>query len=217
RGRVGAGGQPVHPLRRRGEGSAAELHRRRPAGAGDPAVRGVRQRDQGAGRAGGDGPVRGDDAGGAGQRRAGDADFRDPRLGSRRIEDALKNASATRREPGCRLTLRGSLDTVLPTLSRAPACQGGCMNDRAAVPTAAAPAPTGLEKRLGLFDGTMLVAGSMIGSGIFIVSAEIARDTGGSGWLLAVWAVAGLMTVLGALSYGELAAMMPQAGGQYVY
>jgi APA family basic amino acid/polyamine antiporter len=83
------------------------------------------------------------------------------------------------------------------------------------------PAPTvtagGLEQRLGLFDATMLVAGSMIGSGIFIVSAEIARDTGGSGWLLAVWGLAGLMTIIGALSYGELAAMMPRAGGQYVY
>lgn len=78
--------------------------------------------------------------------------------------------------------------------------------------------PTGsLEQRLGLFDSTMLVAGSMIGSGIFIVSASIARDTGGTGWLLAVWALAGFMTILGALSYGELAAMMPHAGGQYVY
>src|SRR5262249_26536485 len=55
------------------------------------------------------------------------------------------------------------------------------------------------------------------GSGIFIVSAEIARDTGGSGWLLAVWALAGVMTIIGALSYGELAAMMPRAGGQYIY
>src|SRR5205823_7371270 len=64
---------------------------------------------------------------------------------------------------------------------------------------------------------TMLVAGSMIGSGIFIVSAELARDTGGSGWLLLVWALAGVMTIIGALSYGELAAMMPRAGGQYVY
>src|SRR5262249_27029367 len=62
-----------------------------------------------------------------------------------------------------------------------------------------------------------LVAGSMIGSGIFIVSASISRDVGASGWLLVVWAVAGLMTVLGALSYAELAAMMPHAGGQYVF
>ncbi len=73
------------------------------------------------------------------------------------------------------------------------------------------------QKRLGLFDGTMLVAGSMIGSGVYITSAGIARDTGGAGWLLAAWAVAGVMTILGALAYAELAAMMPQAGGQYVY
>jgi APA family basic amino acid/polyamine antiporter len=63
----------------------------------------------------------------------------------------------------------------------------------------------------------MLVAGSMIGSGIFIVSADIARDVGSSGWLLLVWGLTGLITVMGALSYGELAAMMPHAGGQYVY
>src|SRR6187401_1834762 len=63
----------------------------------------------------------------------------------------------------------------------------------------------------------MLVAGAMIGSGIFIVSADIVRDVGTSGWLLAVWALAGLITVMGALSYAELAAMMPRAGGQYVY
>src|SRR5262245_64081724 len=63
----------------------------------------------------------------------------------------------------------------------------------------------------------MLVAGAMIGSGIFIVSADIVRDVGTAGWLLLVWALAGVMTVLGALAYAELAAMMPQAGGQYVY
>jgi APA family basic amino acid/polyamine antiporter len=76
---------------------------------------------------------------------------------------------------------------------------------------------TGFTKGLGLFDATMLVAGSMIGSGIFIVSADIVRDVGGSGWLLAVWAVTGVMTLFGALAYGELAAMMPHAGGQYVF
>jgi len=76
---------------------------------------------------------------------------------------------------------------------------------------------TGFQKRLGLFDGTMLVAGSMIGSGVYIVSAETARDTGGAGWLMAAWGLAGVMTVLGALAYAELAAMMPKAGGQYVY
>jgi APA family basic amino acid/polyamine antiporter len=73
------------------------------------------------------------------------------------------------------------------------------------------------QQRLGLFDSTMLVAGAMIGSGIFIVSAEIARDLGSAGWLLAVWVVTGIITIAGALSYAELAAMMPHAGGQYVY
>src|SRR5437899_7803877 len=70
---------------------------------------------------------------------------------------------------------------------------------------------------LGLLDSTMLVAGSMIGSGIFIVSADIGRLVGSAGWLLVVWAVTGVLTVVAALSYGELAAMMPRAGGQYVY
>ncbi|MBI1732004.1 MAG: amino acid permease [Gammaproteobacteria bacterium] len=74
-----------------------------------------------------------------------------------------------------------------------------------------------LVRGLGLLDSTMLVAGSMIGSGIFIVSADIARQVGAPGWLLAVWIITGLLTLMGALSYGELAAMMPQAGGQYVY
>src|SRR4029450_5205929 len=68
-----------------------------------------------------------------------------------------------------------------------------------------------------LIDSTMLVAGSMIGSGIFIVSAEIARLVGSSGWLLVVLAVTGVLTIIAALTYGELAAMMPRAGGQYVY
>ena len=84
--------------------------------------------------------------------------------------------------------------------------------------TATAPeTSTGLVRGLGLLDSTMLVAGSMIGSGIFIVSAEIARQVGSPGWLLVVWIVAGVLTIIGALSYGELAAMMPKAGGQYVY
>ena len=77
--------------------------------------------------------------------------------------------------------------------------------------------PTGLEARLGLLDATALVAGSMIGSGIFIVSADIARRLPAPGWLLAVWAIAGALTVAGALTYGHLAAAMPRAGGQYVY
>ena len=70
---------------------------------------------------------------------------------------------------------------------------------------------------LGLLDATMIVAGSMIGSGIFIVSADIARTVAHPLLLIAVWAVAGTMTVFAALSYGELAAAMPTAGGQYVY
>lgn len=70
---------------------------------------------------------------------------------------------------------------------------------------------------LGLFDGTMIVAGSMIGSGIFIVSADITRYTGSAGWLIAVWLITGFMTLTAALSYGELSGMFPKAGGQYVY
>ena len=74
-----------------------------------------------------------------------------------------------------------------------------------------------LVRGLGLLDSTMLVAGSMIGSGIFIVSADIGRLVGSPGWLLVVWAVTGVLTIVAALTYGELAAMMPRAGGQYVY
>jgi len=70
---------------------------------------------------------------------------------------------------------------------------------------------------LGLFDSTMIVIGSMIGSGIFIVSSDIARSVGSAGFLLLVWLIAGVITLIAALSYGELAAMMPKAGGQYVY
>src|SRR5256885_2295729 len=80
----------------------------------------------------------------------------------------------------------------------------------------ARPEPT-FVRGLGLLDSTMIVAGSMIGSGIFIVSADIARQVGSAGWLLGVWLVTGALTVIAALSYGELAAMMPRAGGQYVY
>jgi basic amino acid/polyamine antiporter, APA family len=76
---------------------------------------------------------------------------------------------------------------------------------------------TEFHRGLGLYDSTMVVVGSMIGSGIFIVSADMARSVGSPGWLLGAWVVTGLLTVVGALSYGELAAMMPRAGGQYVY
>lgn len=76
---------------------------------------------------------------------------------------------------------------------------------------------TSFKPTLGLFDGTMIVAGSMIGSGIFIVSADITRNTGSAGWLVAVWLLTGFMTLTAALSYGELSGMFPKAGGQYVY
>ncbi len=76
---------------------------------------------------------------------------------------------------------------------------------------------TEFQRGLGLYDSTMLVVGAMIGSGIFIVSADMARHIGSPGWLLVAWVVTGVLTVAGALSYGELAAMMPRAGGQYVY
>ena len=76
---------------------------------------------------------------------------------------------------------------------------------------------TEFKRGLGLYDSTMVVAGSMIGSGIFIVSAGMARQLGSPGWLLTAWAITGVMTITAALSYGELAGMMPRAGGQYVY
>ncbi len=71
--------------------------------------------------------------------------------------------------------------------------------------------------KINLFDSTMLVAGSMIGSGIFIVSADMVRQVGSSGWLLLAWALTALLTLLCAISYGELSALFPNAGGQYVY
>lgn len=70
---------------------------------------------------------------------------------------------------------------------------------------------------LGLWDATMIVAGSMIGSGIFIVGADIVRNVGSSGWLIGVWLITGFMTITAAVSYGELSGMFPKAGGQYVY
>jgi APA family basic amino acid/polyamine antiporter len=81
----------------------------------------------------------------------------------------------------------------------------------------AAALDTEFTRGLGLFDSTMVVVGSMIGSGIFIVSADMARLIGSPGWLLIAWMVTGVLTITAALSYGELAAMMPRAGGQYVY
>lgn len=75
----------------------------------------------------------------------------------------------------------------------------------------------GFKPSLSLFDATMIVAGSMIGSGIFIVSADMLKDLGSAGWLLAAWLITGFMTLTAALSYGELSGMFPKAGGQYVY
>ncbi len=74
-----------------------------------------------------------------------------------------------------------------------------------------------LVRGLGTIDAAMIVVGSMIGSGIFITSAESARYVGAPGWLLAAWAISGLMTVSGAVAAAEIAAMMPRAGGQYVF
>src|SRR5947209_1721192 len=75
----------------------------------------------------------------------------------------------------------------------------------------------GFVRAIGLFDGTMIVVGSMIGSGIFIVAAEISRQTGSPAGLLLTWIITGLLTISAALSYGELAALFPRAGGQYIY
>src|SRR5258705_1772276 len=77
--------------------------------------------------------------------------------------------------------------------------------------------PTSFKQSLGLFDSTMIVAGSMIGSGIFIVSADITRHVHSAGWLIVVWLITGFMTITAAVSYGELSSMYPKAGGQYVY
>src|SRR6202008_2368021 len=76
---------------------------------------------------------------------------------------------------------------------------------------------TSFKPTLSLLDATMVVAGSMIGSGIFIVSADITRNVGSAGWLIAVWLITGFMTLTAALSYGEMSGMFPKAGGQYVY
>src|ERR1035437_7459536 len=83
------------------------------------------------------------------------------------------------------------------------------------------PTPTtreqGFVRGLNLFDATMVVIGAMIGSGIFIVSADMSRLIGSPGWMLVAWGVTGVLTITAALSYGELASMLPHAGGMYVY
>ena len=85
-------------------------------------------------------------------------------------------------------------------------------------PDAPLPEPQGhFQRAINLFDAVMIVTGGMIGSGIFIVSTDIARRVGSAGWLLVVWLLTGLLTLAGAVSYGELSAMFPKVGGQYVY
>ncbi len=85
------------------------------------------------------------------------------------------------------------------------------------LPSSIPSARVGFAPRLNLYDSVMIVAGSMIGSAIFIVTSEMSRQLGSAGWLMISWLIAGLLTIAGALSYGELASMMPKAGGQYVY
>lgn len=97
---------------------------------------------------------------------------------------------------------------------RGPAPAAGAPGAAAAEPDGA---PGEFKREIRLLDATMIVMGVMIGSGIFIVSSDIARTVGSAGWLLAVWLFSGLVTLLAAACYGELSAMMPQAGGQYVY
>ena len=101
---------------------------------------------------------------------------------------------------------------------RPPSETPGAMSDRThAVSQGAANHEPGFVRAIGLFDGTMIVVGSMIGSGIFIVAADISRQTGSAGGLLLTWVITGLLTISAALSYGELAALFPRAGGQYIY
>ncbi len=83
------------------------------------------------------------------------------------------------------------------------------MKDKSKALVEANASSTGFKLGLGLFDSVMIVGGIMIGSGIFIVSAEMSRQIGSAGWLLVAWAITGVLTISGALSYGELAAMMP--------
>ncbi len=91
------------------------------------------------------------------------------------------------------------------------------MQEQLLTPKEAIAEDKSFKRSLGLTDATMIVAGSMIGSGIFIVSADMLKDLGSAGWLIAAWLITGFMTLTAALSYGELSAMFPKAGGQYVY
>src|SRR5690349_15166558 len=86
-----------------------------------------------------------------------------------------------------------------------------------AISSARAAGEPAFVRAIGLFDGTMIVVGSMIGSGIFIVAADISQQTASPGGLLLTWIITGLLTIAAALTYGELAALFPHAGGQYIY
>lgn len=116
------------------------------------------------------------------------------------------------------------MDTIYDASSTAhfsplPNSQGSFVQPDTALSSATGNAPDSPQftRGLGLFDSTMVVVGVMIGSGIFIVSADMSRLIGSAGWLLVAWAIAGVLTIAGALSYGELAGMMPRAGGMYIY
>src|SRR5215203_5955825 len=91
------------------------------------------------------------------------------------------------------------------------------MQEQTLTPQEAIQEDKSFKRSLGLLDATMIVAGSMIGSGIFIVSADMLKDLGSAGWLIAAWVITGFMTLIAAISYGELSAMFPKAGSQYVY
>src|SRR3954467_6025160 len=91
------------------------------------------------------------------------------------------------------------------------------MSNEPALETHISKSGGGFIRELGLFDSVMIVIGTMIGSGIFIVPADMARVIGSSGWLLVAWLVTGVLTMSAAVSYGELASMLPEAGGMYVY
>ena len=136
--------------------------------------------------------------------------FQDSQSGALVILSAAKNLSAAQENYSVILSVRHACSM---------ASHRATMMSQATPTTTrnAPPADSGFIRGLSLFDSTMIVVGSMIGSGIFIVSADISRQTGSTGGLLLAWVIAGLMTVAAALSYGELAAMMPQAGGQYIY
>src|SRR4029453_8864024 len=121
-------------------------------------------------------------------------------------------AGGRRPTPYWARTMQAPLPSVKPGVGHRGARP--CMRRAVSSGREAAPGP---QPRLGLLDATALVAGSMIGSGIFIVSADIARRLPAPGWLLVVWTLTGVLTVAGALSYGRLAGAMPRAGGQYVY